>query len=119
MALAPRLVTSFSSRCLSALNARHFFFATITLSWRPRPLDCSFSSHQVREDSPPVEPLDRSWRCTSPTSLVRDSSYMQPPQLSQLRATLTKQEERIVELRQLQEDDRGEIEELSGMRVTW
>jgi hypothetical protein len=43
---------------------------------------------------------------------------MQPPQPSQVWATLTKQEERIVELRLHEEDDNDEIEELSGNEVT-
>jgi len=47
--------------------------------------------------------------------MVSASSYLQPPlppQPSQLWATLTKQEERVVEL--TQEDDDDEVDELAG-----
>jgi hypothetical protein len=77
-----------------------------------RPLNCPFYSHQVREDSHRLNRLilhgdvrvRRRWY-----PLVRSTSYLQPPlppQPPQLWATLTEQEERIVEL--TQEDDDGD-----------
>ena len=71
-AQAPRIVTSFSSRCLSALNAG-LFFAIVILSGCPlsRPF-----SYQVNEGSPPFEQLDPPWRCTTTTSMVSASSYL-------------------------------------------
>ncbi|KAI0267997.1 hypothetical protein BGY98DRAFT_1180543 [Russula aff. rugulosa BPL654] len=90
-AQAPRIVTSFSSRCLSALNAG-LFFAIVILSGCP--LSRRFS-YQVNEDSPPFEQLDPPWRCTTTTSM--------------LWAALTKQEDRLVKL--TQEDDNDEIDE--------
>ena len=93
-----RIVISFSSQCLSALIMQHFF-ATITLFWHL--LNHPFSSYQVREDSPPFEPLEPPWRCSGLTSMVSASLYVQPPlplQPLQLWVTLIKQKKHLVKL---------------------
>ena len=89
---------------------------TINPSWRP--LNRPFSSHPVREDSPPFEqpssPMAM-YESDGESSLAHAGAYRQPPlsqQPSQRWATLAKREGPIVELAHEGDDD--EVDELAG-----